>query len=203
MSFFKVFAFAICLIMATRAFSYGTGVSTYPWTENQKIITAEMTGITSTGPGVGMQARYTQRVNDKIILDGGAGLGFGERTNRIFVSSDYEIFPDYMNQPRFSLKGTFENAQEFKYRSNRMLVAPTVSKGFNVSGSEIFPYLSLPVGLSLMDVTRKYETIASAAIGASGKLPLENYDNLYGSTEISVGLKDTFTAVFLGVSYQL
>jgi hypothetical protein len=189
--------------MATRAFSYGNGVSTYPWAENQKVITAEMTGITSTGPGVGMQARYTQRVNEKIILDGGAGLAFGQRTNRIFVSSDYEIFPDYMNQPKFSLKGTLENAKEFKYRSNRLLVAPTVSKGFNVSGSEIFPYLSVPVGLSLMDVTRKYETVASAAIGASGKLPLENYDNLYGNTEVSVGLKDTFTAVFLGLSYQL
>jgi len=203
MSFFKIFAFAICLMLATRAFSYGTGVSTYPWAEGQKVITGEMTGVTSKGSGVGMQGRYTQRVSDKIVLDGGAGLGFGERANRIFASSDYEIFPDYMNQPRFSIKSTLENAKEFKYRSNRLLVAPTVSKGFNISGSEIFPYLSLPVGLSLTDVTKKYETVVSAAIGASGKLPIENYENLYGNTELSVGLKDSFTAIFLGVSYQL
>lgn len=55
-----------CVLSTSRAFAYGTGVSTYPLEADQKLISTEFTGITSAGGGMGLQARFTQKLNEKI-----------------------------------------------------------------------------------------------------------------------------------------
>ena len=40
---------------------------------------------------MGVQVRYTQKLN-KIRMDGGLGIAGGDRSSRMFVGADYEIF---------------------------------------------------------------------------------------------------------------
>jgi len=183
--------------------SYGTGYSSYPMMSDKKFFSTEVTGITSTGGGVGAQVRYGQKINSALLIDAGVGISGGERTNRIFAGADYEIFPDYLNQPRVSVKTTITNAEEFGTRRNILSIAPTVSKGFSFWGYEAFPFVSIPMGLSLESGSKTYETISSFNVGITGNLPIERYSHLTGTLEAIVDLKDSYSGVFMGVSFPI
>ncbi len=198
----KTIAGALALV-STSAFGYGVGFSTYPLMVEQKMVGAEMTGISSDKGGVGVQARYTQRMTQSITLDAGAGISGGDRSNRIFAGVDYEMFPDYMNQPRISLKTTWTNAEEFDSRRNIIGVAPTVSKGFSFWGKEGYPFVSLPVSLNLDSDTKQYETMIGANFGILGNLPIEGYRDIIGKVEGMVDIKDSYTGIFLGLSFPI
>lgn len=199
----NILLFIAGMLTTSQAFAYGIGQSTYPMLEKQHMLATEITGITSTGGGVGMQARYTRKMAKQLVLDGGVGIGSGDRSNRVFVGADWEIFPDYMNQPRFSVKTTLENAKEFKNRRNILTVAPTISKGFSFWGREAFPFVAIPFGVQLINETKQYETIANLNLGILGKLPIEAMKKFTASAEATVGIKDSYTGVFLGLSYPL
>ena len=194
---------ALLFVASSNVWAYGTGYSTYPMMEHKKLLSAEMTAITSSGGGVGVQGRYTDKITDRSVVDAGLGLGAGKRSARAFVGYDYELFPDYEKQPRVSLKTTLENAREFSSARNVVSLAPTVSKGFNFWGQEAYPYVSLPFGVSLQGRNKTYETIFNAAVGATTKLPIDGYEHLLASAEASIDLKDSFTAIFLGVTFPL
>lgn len=189
--------------LSTQAWSYGIGVSTFPMMTDTKMVSAEFTGITSTGGGVGMQARYSQKMNSALMLDAGVGLGAGERSNRLFAGADYEILPDYMNQPRVSVKTTLSNAREFEKRRNILSLAPTLSKGFSFWGEEAYPFVALPMGLSLESGSKTYETVMALSLGMTGQLPVDGYRHLTGNVEATVDIKDAYTGIFFGVSYPI
>ena len=198
-----VIGLASMLFGASSAFGYGVGFSTYPLMVDGKMVGAEMTGITSGNGGVGVQARYTQRLTQSVTLDAGAGLSGGDRSNRIFAGADYEIFPDYMNQPRISVKTTWTNAEEFDSRRNILSVAPTISKGFSFWGKEGYPFLSLPVALNLDSDTKQYESMIGANFGILGNIPIDGFRNIIGKVEGMIDIKDSYTGVFLGLSFPI
>jgi len=193
----------IGILAPAKVMAYGTGYVTYPLMPQKRIVSTEFTGVTSTGGGVGLQGRFTQKLSEKMIVDGGIGISGGERDSRFFVGADYEIFPDYMDQPRFSVKTTYTNAREFDVRRSIFSIAPTLSKGFSFWGHEAFPYFSLPIGINLDSETKTYESQVNASFGISGNLPFPDYKNLLGNVEATVGVKDSYTALFFGVSYPL
>ena len=199
----KSMVFILMVFAVSEVMAYGTGIVSYPWMVSRKAVTAELSGITSTGGGVGIQGRYTHKLAEGMIFDAGAGFAGGKRTTRIFVGADFEIIPDYAKQPKVSVKTSFENSKEFKVRRNILSVAPTVSKGFNFWGKEAFPFVSLPVGLSLDSKSKRYETIISANIGVSGNLPIKGYEKLIGTVEATIKIKDSYTGIFAGVTYPL
>jgi hypothetical protein len=202
-----LFAMTLALgLGSTAAFGYGMGISTFPLQEEQKVLSAEVTGIVHNGTGVGLQARYTQKLTTKSVVDAGAGIAGGARSARLFAGYDYELFPDYDVQPRTSLKGFVENSKEFGTRRNIVGVAPTVSKGFDFWGHEAFPYLSLPYGISLDGKKNSYQTTLSANIGISGTIAPEyamTSKPVTANAEVIVGLKDSFSGVFVGFGYPL
>lgn len=191
------------LMTSTQAWSYGNGFTTAPMISKKKMVSTELTGITSTGGGLGLQARYTQKVNADLTFDAGIGMGGGELNNRVFVGADYLIFPDYQRQPRVSVKTTFENAKEFGDRRNIVSLAPTVSKGFSFWGNEAFPYLSMPVALNLNTGSKTYETGIAAQLGATGQLPLEGYRHLTVAVEGTIKIKDHHSGLAFSVGYPL
>lgn len=199
----KIVSIATCLMAATQAFGVGMGYSSFPLMSDKRLISTEATGVVSEGGGVGAQVRYTYKMNQMLTLDAGLGLSGGQRDGRIFVSSDYELFPDFMDQPRVSVKTSFENTKEFGVRKNIFSVAPMVSKGFNFWGKEAFPYLSLPVGLSLNSSEKSYSSTMSANVGINGNIPVEGYQHLMGMAEVQVDLKDSYTAFVFGVSFPM
>jgi len=174
------FLFISLLVMGFSglAFGYGEGISSYPLTAEKKLISAEFSGMVSSGGGAGLQARYTQNLNEVTTLDAGFGVSGGERASRIFAGVDYEIFPDYENQPKTSLKATLSNAKEFGDNYNIITLAPTVSKGFNFWGKEGFPYAALPFGVNLNSETKSYQTTWNLSAGITGKIPVEDFDHL-------------------------
>lgn len=191
------------IIFPVKTLAYGVGHVTYPLKPAKKIISTEFTGVTSAGGGIGIQGRYTQKVTNKLVLDGGFGISGGERDSRFFVGGDYELFPDYMKQPRISTKVTYSNAKEFDIRRNIFTIAPTVSKGFSFWGHEAYPFFSLPVGLNLNGESKTYESQINANLGITGNIPIKGYRKLLGTIETTVDIKDSFTAFFVGVSYPL
>ncbi len=197
-------AFALILSgFSATAFAYGTGYSSFPLSVEKKMLSTEITGVTSTGGGMGVQARYTQKASEQLSFDAGLGMGSGERSGRVFGNADFEIFPDYMRQPRVAVRAGYEFAKEFGASRNILSVAPMVSKGFAFWGQEAFPFVSLPIGMNLNSDTKTYESTISLNTGINGHLPIEGYQNLIGSAEIQLGLKDSFTAVLVGLSYPL
>lgn len=199
----KIMTSLIIAGTSLSAFGYGTGVSTYPLSMKKKLISAEFTGITSKGGGVGFQGRYTQKISKKSTFDLGLGMGGGERTGRIFAGLDYELFPDYQRQPKVSIKGGIENAREFEFRRNILKMAPTISKGFSFWGEEAYPFVSLPYGVSLASENKTYDTSLALNGGITGNLPIDGYRNLVGTFEATLNLKDSYTGVFIGVSYPI
>jgi hypothetical protein len=192
-------------ISSQKAHAYGTGLSTYPLEVETKLLSAEFTGITSKGGGIGMQARFTDKLTERGTIDAGLGISGGERSARLFAGYDYELFPDYENQPRTSIKAFIENSKEFNARRNILGIAPTVSKGFTFWGKEAFPYLSIPYGISLNGNNNSYSTTLSANLGISGLIPADvgADKQLTANAEVIMGLKDSFSGVFLGVAYPI
>jgi hypothetical protein len=193
----------ILLAVPGLSYGFGTGVSTYPIMLDKKFISGEFTGITSTGGGVGVQGRYTQRLNKKTIIDAGIGMSGGERSSRLFAGADFEIYPDYQRQPRVSVKTEISNSKEFDVRRNTIGISPTVSKGFSFWGHEAYPFVALPYNVSLDSDTKTYETQANLNVGITGNLPFEGYKHLTGTLEASVKIKDSYSGVFMGISYPI
>lgn len=191
---------------ASNAHAYGMGISSFPLEEEKKVISTEVTGIVSNGGGVGLQARYTQKLNQDSTVDAGLGISGGERSARLFAGYDYQIIPDYESQPRTSLKAFIENSKEFGARRNILGLAPTVSKGFVFWDHEAFPYVSLPYGISLEGKQNSYKTTLSANIGISGVIPgdyLSSTKPITANAEAIIGLKDSFSGVFVGFGYPI
>ncbi len=202
----KLFALLISISFSAIAHAYGIGLSSFPLPAETKLISAEFTGITSVGGGIGLQTRYTQKINEKNTIDVGLGMAGGERSGRLFAGYDIELYPDYQTQPRVSIKTYLENSKEFSSRKNIIGVAPSISKGFTFWGKEAFPYFSLPYGISLDGGNKTYNSVLSANFGISGVLPVDigpEDKQLTANAEAIIGLKDSFSGLFFGVAYPI
>lgn len=191
------------LLAASKLYAYGNGYTSAPMISKKKLVSAELTGVTSTGGGVGVQARYTQKVNSDLTFDAGIGMAGGELNNRIFVGADYLIFPDYQNQPRVSLKATFNNAREFNDRRNIVGIAPNFSKGFSFWGHEAFPYVAVPVNLNLNSGNNTYQTAIAAQVGMIGKIPVQGYEHLSMAVEGTVKIKDHHSGIAISFAVPM
>jgi len=197
-------AVILAMLMTSTVYAYGVGLSTFPLAAQKRMVSAEATGIVSNGAGAGVQARYTQNLNVGTTLDIGMGLSSGDRSSRVFAGMDYELFPDYEKQPRASIKASIANAREFGQTYNIFSIAPTFSKGFSFWGREGYPYIAIPYGVSLNGDRKTYATKLDLAIGANAPMAfIEGYEKLIGNVEITAGLQNSFTAIFMGVSYPI
>ena len=193
---------SLCLI-SSSVFAYGVGQITHPLKTNDHMISGEFTGIMSNGSGVGVQGRYTRKIKDKLKLDGGVGFGAGDRSFRLFSGASYELYPDYANQPKVDLKAGFEVGSEFGNTVTTLSITPIVSKGLNLWGLEGYPFVALPIGVGLNGDSKTYETIYSLTAGWTGKIPVKQMDKFTASVEMNLGLKDSYTGMFLGLAYPL
>lgn len=203
MNIFKTAIIVASFLTSQVIFAYGLGVSTHPLSLKKKVITTEFSGVIANGKGVGVQARYLQKIAPKISADAGLGVSSGERTGKIFAGADFEFFPDYAKQPRISLRTGLERSQEFGTAGNILSVTPTVSKGFSFWGKEAYPFLALPLAINLNADNNTYQSQATVAVGATGRIPIEGYKHLTASLEADVNLSDSYSAIYAGISYPL
>lgn len=198
------YVISLCLALVhSHVFAHGVGLSAYPLELQKNMFSTELTGITSDGGGVGLQGRYSRKINEKTVLDAGFGISGGERNSRFFVAADYEIFPDHMRQPKVTVRTSIENSKEFGTRRNILSLAPKISKGFSFWGHEAFPYAALPFGVNLDSDTKRYQSQMGLNLGIAGNLPFEGYNKLLGVLETTIGVNDTYTAFFAGITFPL
>ncbi len=204
MSPFKKLKVAIFLILfSTQSWSSGVGLSSYPLMIDKKFVSLEMTGNLSSDGGFGIQGRYTQKLHSKMALDAGIGISGGKRSGRIFAGLDYEFFPDYMKQPRFSVKAMLQNVKEGINRKNVFGITPIFSKGFSFWGYEGFPYVSIPLAISLDSAEKSYETVANISLGIAGKIPFSGYSHLTANLEGMLNVKDSYSGLFFGLAFPM
>lgn len=199
----KILLAMTALCLSSGAIASVVGLSTHPFTMNKRVITTEFDTYLSSGAGMGITAKYFQRFDSKLNVEAGVGVSDGDRSNRLFTGADYEIFPDYGRQPRVSAKAILESASFNGDRVNTVGIAPTVSKGFAVYGNEMFPFMALPMSVGLNTDEGTYETSTALAMGITGRLPIQGYDDLIGNIETNVNLRNSYTAIVMGVSMPL
>jgi hypothetical protein len=195
----------VLLALAVSASSYANvvGVSAHPFALKNKFVTTEITGNFSANSGMGVQARYFQKINSNINVDAGFGFAGGNRSSRILLGADYLLYPDYKRQPRISVKATFEKLKEAKINRDAMGLTPIISKGFAINKHEVFPFLAIPMKLSLDSESKKYKTVSSLAFGVTGRVPLKGYKHITGNIEANLNIDKSYSGLFMGVALPL
>ncbi len=179
------------------------GISAHPFNLNKHIIQGEFNGNLSSGSGMGLQGRYLYRHTNNLTFDTGLMISNSERSFRMFGGADLELYPDHGKQPRVSVKGFVERTEDFDVNTTSFGFAPIVSKGISVSGQEMFPFVSLPMKLSLDPASNSYQPVYSVAAGVTGKLPWDSMKKLTGNIEANLNLKNSYTGLLFGVAYPL
>ncbi len=191
------------ILISYNLFAYGIGITSHPLALKKPMITTEMVGHVSEGKGIGLQARFTQRLAPTVTIDAGVGISDSTRSNRAFFGTDIEFYPDYDKQPRIALKATVENAEEFGARRNIISIAPLISKGFNAWGAGVYPFLAFPVQLALKSEDKSYEMRTNISFGLTSKFPATDYERLLLNIEGNVNVSNSFSAVQLGITYSI
>jgi hypothetical protein len=189
--------------VAVSAMATTVGVSSHPFTMKKHVITTEFNSYLSDGSGMGISAKYFQRVNDALNFDMGFGFTDGERSSRFVMGADAQILPDYGRQPRVSIKGSLETENIDNDRINTVGAAPTMSKGFAFWGREAFPFIALPVKVSLNTSEGTYETSTAIAMGITGRIPVGGFKDLVGNIETNISLRNSYAALVMGVSLPI
>lgn len=191
------------MIFSASIWAYGLGVSTHPLAPRESLISTEFAGVVSDGKGVGIQTRYNLQFNRDLSFDAGFGVNDGDRSNRFFAGADYQIFPDYLNQPRIGTKLIVESAEEFDNRNFIIGMTPNISKGFNVYGQKVYPFAGIPLRLSLDGDTNSYNWTTSLALGVTGQIPIRGYDHIVYNLEANVKIDESFNAIFAGIGFPI
>jgi hypothetical protein len=190
-------------LFSSASFATTVGLSAHPFTMKKQVVTTEFNNYLNNGSGTGITAKYFQRVNDNINFDAGVGVTDGERSNRFFAGADFQLFPDYGRQPRVSVKGLLETLSFEGERINSFGAAPTISKGFSFWGNEAFPFLAVPIRVSLNEDEGTYESSSAVAMGITGRMPVEGYQNLIYNFETNFSLRNSYQALVLGISLPI
>ena len=198
----KILLGLISTSFAMGAMASTIGVSNHPFTMDKHIVTTEFNNYLNNGSGMGLTAKYLQRVNDSLNFDAGFGITDGERASRFVMGADYKIIPDYGRQPKVSIKGILESENLDGDRVNSFGAAPTISKGFSFWGKEAYPFLALPLKVGLNTNENTYETSTAVAAGITGRIPWAG-KNLVGNLETNFSLRNSYASIVMGVSLPI
>ncbi len=203
MTFLKNVVLLLVTLLPSLSFAYGLGLNTYPLQERRLFLSPELVALLDDASGVGVQGRLTYKLNSNFKFDGGFGVGTGDRSIRLFLGSDMEIFPDYQNQPRFSVKAFYEYAREYKNGINIIGLAPTVSKELDFWGHKGHPYVAIPVALGMHTPSSTYKTRLNLSAGLTSSIPAINNVPMIGTFEATFNLKDSYGGFMMGVAYPI
>ncbi len=199
----KILLGLISTAVSFSAMANVIGISNQPFMMKKHAITTEFNNYTSKDGGMGLTARYFRHLSERVSMDAGFGFTDGDRASRFILGSDIELIPDYGRQPRISVKGLLTSETFDGERLNSFGAAPTLSKGLAISGKEVFPFISLPMMVSLNEDSKKYETSTAIALGATGRLPIAGAESLIGNIEANMSLRNSYSSIVMGVSLPI
>ena len=188
---------------ATAAMATTVGISNHPFTMKKHVLTTEYNNYFNGGTGMGLGVNYSQRIDQSMNIDAGFAFTDGERASRFHLGANMQIIPDYGRQPKVSVKALLGTENYEGNRINSFGAAPTLSKGFAVSGNELFPFVALPMKVSLNTDEKIYETSTAMAMGITGRLPLAGTNSLIGNFEINMPIRNSATSMVMGISLPI
>lgn len=188
-------------VIPLSSFASIIGISTHPFESNENLFNAEFNSRFSRGSANGLQLRYLRSFNSKFNADAGFRVFKNERST-LFASATYEIFPDYMEQPQVSIKGFVERTRVRGTNINTFGAAPIISKGYSFWDYPAYPYLSIPMNLSLIEDTDKYEFVTSLTMGVTGEVPIDGFRNVLANLEANLNLRNSASYLALGLSMK-
>lgn len=197
------FTLVVCHYLTNPVWALGEGLSSYPIPEDQALLTTELTNFVNNGQGMGIQARYTRKINTLLQVDAGLGFSDGEHQNRIFVASNYELFPDYGHQPKVLIRGLLENGRELRSRRTTLGLGPLFTKEIKSTEASFHPFLGVPIGLALDQNSRSYQIRAHLSLGLTGKIPFIGMENLLYNFEGNINVQNSYSMLYCGISYPL
>jgi hypothetical protein len=199
----KLLVGAISAFISFGSIASTIGVSNHPFVMSKHIVTTEFNNYLSSGSGAGITAKYTRRYNEKLSIDAGFGFTNGERESEMIIGADLSLIPDYGRQPRGSIKSFMSTSKIDGERINSLGMAPTLSKGFVFWGKEAYPFIALPLKVSLNTAEGTYETSTAIAIGMTGRIPVGDFKDLVGNIETNFSLRNSYAALVMGVSLPI
>lgn len=173
----------IALLAAVNSYASVVGVSTYPFNDEGRMLSAEMTGYMNQRHEMGMGLRYSQELNKGQILDLTAAGGQDSRALIVGAGYDVELLKEESSQPRLSIKPFIQHQKYEDEKSNILGAAPTIRKGLTIKGQELFPYLAVPVGMRINNGDDAFKYYASLTLGAAMPFPGAGTDKLLLSIE--------------------
>ncbi len=152
--------------------------------------------IVTNGAGVGATVKYTHGLNDLLNLQGLVGMGAGPRNFRVGANLIFDFFPDIDNQPGMGIavQGLFVTMPGYLFQVE-ISGSPYIHKAFTVNGTELNPFLAVPMGMSFSG--GRYQFQGTAALGAMFK-PVESFRF---TVEVGLGWLHTESYVSGGVTY--
>lgn len=166
----KTFYLALILLPFT-SFASVMGVSTHPFTDEARVLSAEMTGYMSQRNEMSMGLRYSHEVSRYRMLDFSVAGGQDSRGLIMGTGMDFELVSEELYRPRVSIK-PFMQYQKFEAETSNLIgAAPSIRKGFSVQGQEFFPYIAVPSGIKIDSTTDEFVYYASMTLGMSMPLP--------------------------------
>lgn len=152
---------------------------------------------------MGLEVSYLTNPLEDFNFELGAGFTDGDRNSRMFAATTYELFPDFGNQPRVSIKGYIERNQFFNdITQNAVGVAPILSKGFAFNELEFFPFVALPIQFN-RESSEYSEMATSFSFGATAPISTTRQRTINANFETNINLVNSFTGVALGVGVTL
>ena len=186
------------LLLVFNLYAYGVNYSTYPFAPATKILAVDIGGKNG---AMATQLRVAYKYDSQIMVEGGLGVATsGEDNASMFAGLDYELVPDYMQQPRVGIKIAVDNSNLQTGRHNIFSVTPTVSKGVNFWGKEAFPYIAIPMGMAF-GADQTYSTYFAMNVGITGNLPVNNYRHVVANLEASLGMSGLSSYLYAGFSF--
>jgi hypothetical protein len=164
------------------------GISTHPLNQEARVLSAEMLGYLSQRQEVGMGLRYTQEIDENILLDAVAAGAQESRGLTLGMGADFAFLREDVSQPRVSIKPYFQYQRFDQNRETFLGAAPTMRKGFSFRGQEFFPYLAIPTGMRLNNQNDEFDFYASMTLGASMPFPGARTEKLLLSLEANKDL---------------
>ncbi|MBF0313744.1 MAG: hypothetical protein HQK50_09860 [Oligoflexia bacterium] len=192
---------SLALSHSSNLLAYGTGLSSYPLPEHSGALTTEFSTFFSDEKGLGLQARYLRKINQRVAIEGSIGASDSQLSKRFGVAGDIEVSPDVDHYPRFVVRPFIERSTEYGKNYNTIGAYPILSKGYVFFENTGYPFVSLPMSVAFSSGTNQFRM--AAAFGITGKLPISGYDNVLLNLEGSINITQSFNGIFLGLSYPL
>lgn len=188
--------FMLLMLLSPLAHAEMVGIIAHDIQKRSDYLTAELMNKFSIDEGLSIQARVTHFSGKRFNLDGGYGFHSGDREHRLFLGGAFEIFPDHNQQPRIQIKAHTEIVGEFDDFDFLAGITPIASKGISVGNQIMYPFVAMPI-------RRVFRKGAESEISLNLGSTFELKQNLILSAELTFNLRNTPSAILVGISTNL